>query len=373
MLKFPNTENILKTLKMKKFKIIETRTKLTNEQIKQGMDFNKIKTNAALAKSSFLKSLIAKGLLGVVAISTIVLLYKNVIPSITEEKQITPVDTAKINTLSENSNSANYEKEATNEKPIALDENKSTNNIKVENTVVPIPLETDASKINSIATYKKGVKKNMNTNRSDEPKVAERKNNSYNPHSFTASLGEDDLKEVNKSFAKINEKLYASKYEVTNKLYMTFLKSLRQSGNANLISVAEIDTLKWIDKLSYNEPYVHYYHIHPAYNNFPVVNISYEGAKLFCEWLTVQYNAAPKRKFKKVSFRLPSEEEWIIAAQAGNSNAIYPWGGKELRNKKGQYLANFKSDRTGELLVDGKHVSNGDITAPVDTYSENDF
>ncbi|MEO6304189.1 MAG: SUMF1/EgtB/PvdO family nonheme iron enzyme, partial [Bacteroidia bacterium] len=148
---------------------------------------------------------------------------------------------------------------------------------------------------------------------------------------------------------------------------------IRQSGNKNLISVAEIDTLKWKDKLSYNEPYVHYYHSHPAYYNYPVVNISYEGAKFFCEWLTVQYNAAPKRKFKKVSFRLPSEEEWIIAAQAGNSKAIYPWGGKKLRNKKGEYLANFKSDKTGELLVDVKHVENADIFTPVGAYWKNDF
>jgi hypothetical protein len=31
---------------------------------------------------------------------------------------------------------------------------------------------------------------------------------------------------------------------------------------------------------------------------------SYERARLFCKWLSKQYNADPKRKSKKVRFRL---------------------------------------------------------------------
>jgi formylglycine-generating enzyme required for sulfatase activity len=189
----------------------------------------------------------------------------------------------------------------------------------------------------------------------------------------SATFGQVDIKEINGSLAKINNKLYASKYEVSNKLYMAFLKSLKLSGKTDLLSVAQIDTLKWTDKLTYNEPYVHYYHSHPAYHNYPVVNISYEGAKLFCEWLTEQYNSNPKRKFKKILFRLPSEEEWMIAAQAGNSNAIYPWEGKELRNKKGQVMYNYKREVKDTLWVDGKYIENADVTAPVKSYWQNNF
>ena len=49
----------------------------------------------------------------------------------------------------------------------------------------------------------------------------------------------------------------------------------------------------------------------------------------------------PKGNSEKVKFRLPTEEEWIIAAQGGNNSAIYPWQGNELKNKKGKFMCNF--------------------------------
>lgn len=190
--------------------------------------------------------------------------------------------------------------------------------------------------------------------------------------SFTA-FGQVDIKEINNSIAKINEQLYASKYEVSNKQYLEFLNALKKSNQPNLLSIAQIDSLKWRDKSTYNEPHVQYYHSHPAYHNFPVVNISYEAARLFCEWLTKEYNADSKRKFKKVLFRLPTQKEWTTAAQAGDSSAIYPWQGKELRNNKGQIRCNFKMELKDTLDVDGKRVDKVDITAPVDSYWGNNF
>lgn len=190
--------------------------------------------------------------------------------------------------------------------------------------------------------------------------------------SITA-LGQIHMKEIDESLVKINDGLYASKYEVSNKLYIAFLNSLKRSNKTNLLSIAQIDTVKWTDKLTYNEPYVHYYHRHPAYQNHPLVNISYEGANLYCAWLTEQYNSDKKRKFKKVLFRLPSEKEWILAAQAGDSSAIYPWDGKELRNKKGQVMYNYKQKLKDTLWVDGKYLENVDVTAPIKSYWENNF
>lgn len=187
------------------------------------------------------------------------------------------------------------------------------------------------------------------------------------------AFGQVDIKEINESLAKIENTLYASKYEISNKQYITFLSSSKQSDKTNSLSIAQIDTLKWTDQLTYNEPYVHYYHTHQAYQNYPLVNISYEGANLFCEWLTEQYNSDPKRKFKKVIFRLPSEKEWIIAAQAEDSDAIYPWQGKDLYNKAGQVMCNFKRELKDTLGVNGKFVGNADVTAPIKSYWKNNF
>lgn len=49
-------------------------------------------------------------------------------------------------------------------------------------------------------------------------------------HMSLATYGQLDIKEVNKSLAKINEVLYASKHEVSNKQYLTFINSLRQAS-----------------------------------------------------------------------------------------------------------------------------------------------
>jgi len=51
------------------------------------------------------------------------------------------------------------------------------------------------------------------------------------------------------------------------------------------------------------------------HNDYPAVNISHEGAIEYCKWLTEEYNSSPKKKkFKKVIFRLPTLDEWQIAA-----------------------------------------------------------
>ncbi|MCW3071208.1 MAG: hypothetical protein JWO44_1098 [Bacteroidetes bacterium] len=62
---------------MKNYKIIENRPELSKEQLKEGMDFNKIKINAGLAKTAFLKILIIKSVfLGVVVVGSGVFIYR---------------------------------------------------------------------------------------------------------------------------------------------------------------------------------------------------------------------------------------------------------------------------------------------------------
>ena len=193
-----------------------------------------------------------------------------------------------------------------------------------------------------------------------------------------------DLKSVEKSLAKVTDKLYACKYEATNLEYRIFLNDLKANKQFDLYKESKIDSLGWRDKLDYNEPMVTYYHTHEAYNNYPVVNITYEGADNFCKWLTDKYNASIDKKFKKVLFRLPTESEWEYAAHGDSSKGLYPWGFRLLQNDR--YLCNFK--RIGdenirfdtlikkyEVVFAGDNGQNlndvVDITAPVDSYSPN--
>jgi formylglycine-generating enzyme required for sulfatase activity len=186
------------------------------------------------------------------------------------------------------------------------------------------------------------------------------------------AFGQIDIKEINKSIEKVHENLYASRSEVSNRLYKAFLEDLKKTNNQQILAIAQLDTLKWGNKA---QLYVKYYHQHPAYQNFPVVNVSYAGAQKFCEWLTAQYNDSPKRKFKKVKIRLPSEAEWMEAAQAGDPSAQYAWHGNSFFNSKGQVYANFTYNikDTSVIKSEMKVTDNVDIIAPIDSYWKNDF
>lgn len=181
------------------------------------------------------------------------------------------------------------------------------------------------------------------------------------------------LKETVKSLEKINEQLYASNSEVSNKQYAFFLEALNTEKDLNTLQVAQVDSVQWKSKESYNEPYVTYYHKHKAYDNYPVVNISYEAAVAYCNWLTKLYEQDKNRKFKKVIFRLPTIIEWEMAAAAGNNNAVYPWKENLTENKNGKVQANYKRGN-GDATGSAAYLNdNADITAPVKSYWPNGF
>jgi len=158
-------------------------------------------------------------------------------------------------------------------------------------------------------------------------------------------------KSIQETMVKVTDELYACKYEVSNLEYRNFLDYLKVK-DASLAEKYKVDTTKWISQLRYQEPMAMYYHRHPAYNDYPVVGISYEAALAYCKWLTEQYNADPKRKFFKVEFTLPSEEQWMKAAGGGNDKALYAWGGYYMRKKTGEYLCNFRHIGDAFIVAD---------------------
>jgi sulfatase modifying factor 1 len=188
------------------------------------------------------------------------------------------------------------------------------------------------------------------------------------------SLGQTaglDIKSTQKSLTKMNDSLYISQFEVTNKQYSIFLNHLKERMQTEDYLSCQIDSSKWNENSPYNEPFVKYYHTHPAFAKYPVVNISYESAMRFCDWLTDMYNSNNNRKFKKVKFRLPTEKEWIAAANCGNPSAVYPWDGNELTNKKGLLRCNFIRAAEDTMGVAGMLHDNAEITAPVKSYWPN--
>lgn len=201
--------------------------------------------------------------------------------------------------------------------------------------------------------------------------------------SFRKKVPSFTLKKFEKRMGLVKPGLYASKYETTNFEYNEFLKFLENKNDEKKVETARIFNENWLMKNTHMEPLKENYHVHPAYFEYPVVNVSHEGAQLFCDWLTEQYNQYPNREFKKVKFRLPSEEEWEVAAMGGREMAIYPWGGYYLRNAKGQILANYRrvdesnlkvNKETGEVeILDRKINQSTNFAAPAASFLPNDF
>lgn len=128
------------------------------------------------------------------------------------------------------------------------------------------------------------------------------------------------------------------------------------------------DTLCWIRDFSYsyNDPIAKNYFSHPAYDDYPVVGLTWPQANAFCNWRSKIWNGGKENTFQD-EFRLPTEVEWEYAARGGITNAMYPWGGPYIRNAKGCLLANFKPGR-GNYPEDG-----GQYTLPVDAYDPNGY
>lgn len=131
------------------------------------------------------------------------------------------------------------------------------------------------------------------------------------------------------------------------------------------------DTTVWIRDFSYsyNEPMHNDYFWHDAYGDYPVVGISWEQAKAFAQWRTVNKNAYQKSRDQQFinSFRLPSEAEWEYAARGGLQGATFPWGGPYAKNDRGCFMANFKPLR-GDYAADQALY-----TVEADAYEPNDF
>ena len=131
------------------------------------------------------------------------------------------------------------------------------------------------------------------------------------------------------------------------------------------------DTLCWIADFtfSFNEPLTTRYFWHPAYDNYPVVGVTWKQASAFCIWRTNYLNAALAMAGQPAvhEYRLPLESEWEYAARGGLEHSMYPWGGYYTRNKEGCFLANFKPLR-GNYIDDG-----GSVTLAVGTYQPNEY
>ncbi|HEX7870364.1 MAG TPA: SUMF1/EgtB/PvdO family nonheme iron enzyme, partial [Chryseobacterium sp.] len=137
------------------------------------------------------------------------------------------------------------------------------------------------------------------------------------------------------------------------------------------------DTTVWVNDFhfTYNEPLFEQYFWHKAYKDYPVVGVTWDQARAYCNFrskLKSDYNESLKRRQQRpLEFRLPNEMEWEYAARGGKENADYPWGGPYLMDDRGCYLANFKPKRGSYMEDEVKGTYT--YTAPVKKFKKNGF
>ncbi len=178
---------------------------------------------------------------------------------------------------------------------------------------------------------------------------------------------------------------YMSKGEVSNFQYLEFLTFLKSNNQIDKLKICQIDSLNWNNQSNTNSKMTEFYHTHPAYRNYPVVNISHEAAELYCEYISQALST--KYPGVEVVCRLPTYDEYVRASRGDDPKIAYGWNSNETRNSQGQILGNFarigeecisKNSETGKFEVNLKGIppfayTHNDLLAPSESFWKNQF
>lgn len=181
------------------------------------------------------------------------------------------------------------------------------------------------------------------------------------------------------------DSIWILKTEVSNLEYLTYVNSSIVGFTESEAALLEPNKFLWNSIPNKPKPYQDYYFKHPAYDAFPVVNITREQALAFCKWKTKELNSyldilteKERKGINKIEVRLPKNIEWKFAALGGLPGySDYPWKGLGMREERGRdigmFRANFK-DNYGEIRV-GKNKINAvdDLIAPINSFYKNGY
>lgn len=134
-----------------------------------------------------------------------------------------------------------------------------------------------------------------------------------------------ELSEYNHKRETTVSSFYMDETEVSNTNWLEYLNWIRTNYPADYeYYYNELpDTLVWRRPLSYNEPYVDNYLRHPAYQDYPVVGVTWEQAERYCSWRTDRVNELLLRE-KGYMTAFKDVNGTNKAAAPANANAARP-------------------------------------------------
>ena len=86
---------------------------------------------------------------------------------------------------------------------------------------------------------------------------------------------------------------YMDQYEIRNldwREYTNWMQVVFGKTAPKLVAKVQPDGKVWREELAYNEPYLENYFSHPAFNQYPVVGVTWEQAMDYCTWRTDRVN-----------------------------------------------------------------------------------
>jgi formylglycine-generating enzyme required for sulfatase activity len=134
---------------------------------------------------------------------------------------------------------------------------------------------------------------------------------------YARKINYDDTAVRNKSkmFLPPGERFYARPQVDERQLNYTYVNA---ATGLKVTRNIYPDTTSWLTDFtfSYNEPMSNMYFWHPAYDDYPVVGVSYMQAQAYLHWKTRQLNRAWKTKGQSGTLRctLPSERQWDLVS-----------------------------------------------------------
>lgn len=158
--------------------------------------------------------------------------------------------------------------------------------------------------------------------------------------SYNARANDSDLPFESASRSKVVslDAFYMLDHELTVGEYKQYLSQLNEEER----KAALPKSYKWGTLGTNYDSLASLYMNDERFNDYPIVNISYDQVFAYCKWLTAQLRNDEEIESPNIIARIAFEEEWEYAARGGLDYSPYPWGGPYLRNSKGCFLANFR-------------------------------